>query len=214
LDNLRLVSDSAVRRVRFDDDGNLVIYAWSDGGNSVMLREPNDLRRESKMMKGLGMSAWGANVLSCAYIIKIEPKNYKVVGGTLWLAYRNDQDKPNTVWIDALGFALDGSVCFAGRAASNLIQTGNKLSKDETSGSYITVLNKDCSSLRFSSIVANTGKVDVRDGETWGIVSGKVKGKDVTLFVGSATEGAPGASKFAGGHSDGYFVLLDLSAGK
>ena len=57
---LRLVSDSAIRRAAVDPDGNLVIYAWSDGGNSVMYREPFDVRTHAKGFQGLGMSAYGA----------------------------------------------------------------------------------------------------------------------------------------------------------
>lgn len=215
LDNLRLVSDSAVRRVAFDEDGNLVIYAWSDGGNSVMYREPNDIRKTSDKLKGLGMSAWGAGVLSCAYIIKIETKNYKVVGGALWLAYTN-RNKPNSVWINTLGFAGDGSVCFGGTSAWGLIETGNKLNNGQPTGPYITVLNKDCSSVRFSSVLPGAGITDVADGNRWGIIRGKIKGKPVVLFVGGAGEGAVTSkgpqAKYGGGLSDGYMVLLDLSS--
>jgi hypothetical protein len=211
LDNLRLVSDSAIRRVRFDEEGNLVLYAWSDGGNSVMVREPNDIRRESPKWKGLGMSAWGAGVLSCAYIIKIETTNWKVAGGTLWLAYLDNRDRPNSIWVDSLGFARDGSICLGGRSAWGLIQTGNALSKTEPTGPYVSVLSRDCSSLRFSSVMPGTGEVDVRDGERWGIVSGTCNGKTVVLFLGSANQGAPGETKYAGGHTDGYMLMLDLS---
>lgn len=227
LDNIRLVSDSAVRIVKYDDEGNLIIYAWSDGGNSVMYREPNDVRTTSKKMGGLGMSAWGAGVLSCAYLIKIETKNYTVSGGTLWLAFLNDKDKPNSIWIDALGFAGDGSVCFAGRSAWGLIRTGNAIGGGEPAGPYVAVLNKDCTSLRFCSDVPAAGKSDVNDGDRFRIVRGKVDGKDRVLFLSGAVEQeenygktlpAPTVNgpqpKFAGGHLDGHFVLLDLSAGK
>ncbi len=225
LDNLRLVSDSAIRLVRFDDDGNLIFYAWSDGGNSVMYREPNDVRTTSKKMDGLGFSAWGANVLSCAYLIKIDPKDYKVVGGTLWLAYLNNRNKPNSIWIDSLGFATDGSICVGGKSAWGLIRTGNALDKGEPTGPYVAVLSKDCSSLRFSSTMPSCGPVDVRNGARWGIVRGTVKGKPMALFLGSADEGEAETQKpaptlkamqsnFGGGHSDGYLLLLDLSNAK
>lgn len=223
LNNLRLVSDSAVRGVRYDADGNLIIHAWSDGGNSVMYREPNDVRATSKKMDGLGFSAWGAGVLSCSYIIKIETKNYKVSGGTLWLAYLKDKNKPNSITINSLGFAGDGSVCVAGSSAWGLIQTGNALGK-EPGGNYVAVLNQECNSLRFSSAMPATGQVEINDGSRWGIVSGKLNGREVIMFLSgavdkentyggeqSAPQVAPRQPAFGGGLMDGHVLLLNVS---
>ncbi len=216
LDNLRLVSDSVVRLVKYDADGNLILYAWSDGGNSVMYREPFDVRREAKAFKGLGMSAWGAGVLSCAYVIKLDPKDYRVVGGTLWLAYLNDKDKPNSIWIDSLGFAADGSVCVGGKSAWGLVETANKLNPGEPTGPYVSVFNKDYTSLRFSSTLPATGTADVGEGGRWAFAAGKGR----VLCLGSTTgkdpkgTAAPTAGglkpAFGGGASDGYLLLLDL----
>jgi hypothetical protein len=225
LDNLRLVSDSAVRQVRYDDEGNLVLYAWSDGGNSVMNREPNDIRRVSKKMDGLGFSAWGAGVLSCAYLLKIETRNYKIMGGTLWLAYLS-QNKPNSIWIDSLGLATDGSVCFGGTSAWGLVMTGNNLAGGaDPAGSYVAVLNRECTSLRFSSVIPACGKTDIAEGARWGIVRGTVQGKPRLLFLSGAVENedvygktltAPAVNalqgKYGGGLADGHLLLLDLSS--
>jgi len=225
LDTLRLVSDSVVRALKYDEDGNLVIYAWSDGGNSVMYREPFDVRTTAKEFKGLGMSAWGAGVLSCAYIIKIDPKTYRVSGGTLWLAFLQDKDKPNSIWVDNLSFAKDGSILAGGRSAGGLIQTGNKITSGEAGGHYVAVFSKDCSSLRFCSALPATGKVELGETARWGFVSGTVNGKPMVLCLGSAAENemqqekpipAPavggGRAKFGGGTTDGYMLMLDLSA--
>ncbi len=224
LDNLRLVSDSAVRGVRYDADGNLVLSCWSDGGNSVFYREPNDIRRVSKAMDGLGMSAWGSGVLSCAYLIRIETRNCKVTAGTPWLAYLQSNN-PNSIWVDSLGLAPDGSIGIGGRSAWGLIQTGNKLSQADPAGNYVAVLSKDCKSLRFSSALPACGQTDVCEGARWGIVSGTVDGRPRLLFLGGASQSeevygkvhpAPQAqalqSRFGGGHTDGYLLVLDLSA--
>jgi hypothetical protein len=224
LDNLRLVSGSAIRQVRFDDDGNLVLYAWSDGGNSVLDREPFDVRTTSKKMDGLGFSAWGAEALSCAYLIKVDPKDYRVVSGTLWLAYLNKRNGPNTIGVDSLGCASDGSVCLAGKSAWGLIRTGNAVDDGEPAGTYVAVLSKECSSLRFSSTMPACGTTDVRDGARWGVVRGRLNGKPMALFLGGAVdnEEVGGTSRpaptvralqpdYGGGHSDGYLLLLDLS---
>jgi hypothetical protein len=220
LDSLRLVSDSAVRLLRYDDDGNLVICAWSDGGNSVLFREPTDARTLSKKMDGLGFTAWGANALSFTYLIKVEPRNYRISGGTLWSAYLQDRNRPNSIKVDSLGIA-GGSICLGGESAWGLIQTGNAIGGGEPAGPYVAVLSKDCTSLRFSSALPCCGQTDVRNGARWGIVRGKLDGKEVVLFLGGATaeEGSgtapavkPPQDKYGGGHSDGYLLLLDLSA--
>ncbi len=217
LDSLRLVSDSAVRRARFDEDGNLLLYAWSDGGNSVLFREPNDLRRVSKQMGRLGFSATGAGSISCAYLIRLDTKTWKVAAGTPWLAYRDKTDKPNSIWVDTLGVAED-SVCVGGNSSWGLIRTGNALDKGEPTGPYVAVFDRDFTTLRFSSTLPGTAQADLRDGCRWGVVRGTVNDKPMVLFVGSAAAGAPTAgglpSSYGGGDSDGYLLLLDLSKKK
>jgi hypothetical protein len=220
LDNLRLVSDSEIRLLKYDADGNLIVYAWSDGGNSVMYREPFDVRTTAKNFKGLGMSAWGAGVLSCAYVIKLDPKDYRVIGGTLWLAFTATPDKPNSIWIDTLGFAGDGSVCAGGKSAFGLVETGNRLNTGEPAGPYVAVFNADTTSLRFCSALPGTAAAEVAETGRWAFVRGKQNGKEVVLCVGSAGEKddkgrAPPATdaaggKFGGGAADGYVLLLEL----
>lgn len=225
LDNLRLVSDSAIRLLRFDDHGDLLLYAWSDGGNSVMYREPYDVRTFSKKMDGLKMSAYGANVLSCAYLIRLDSQTYQVKGGTLWLAYLKDKDKPNSITVDTLGLGPDGSVCIAGNSAWGLIRTGNAIGGGEPAGPYITVMTPDCTSLRFSSDMPACAKADLKDGSKWGIVRGTVQGKHRVLYLTAAiateenygkTLTAPTVNalqpKHAGGHLDGHFTLLEWPA--
>jgi hypothetical protein len=226
LNNLRLVSDTAIRGVCYDAQGNLLIHAWSDGGNSVALREPNDLRANANM-NGLGFSAWGAGVLSLAYVIKIEPKNYKVIGGTPWMAYMRDKNKPNSARIHSLAAGADGSVLFAGASTHGLIQTGDAIGGGEPGGEFVAVLNNDCSALRFSTALPACAQTVVNDNSAdkarWGIVSGQLAGKPVALFLGSAVEKNTGydtapppsvnarQTQFGGGHTDGYALLLDLS---
>ncbi len=226
LNNLRLVSDTAIRGVTYDAQGNLLFHAWSDGGNSVALREPMDIRANAKM-GGLGFSAWGAGVLSLAYVVKVDTKSYRVIGGTPWMAYMKDKNKPNSARIFTLAAAADGSVCFAGDSTHGLIQTGNAIGGGEPGGDFVAVLNGDCSALRFSSAMPACGQTIVDDSSTdrarWGVVSGKLNGKTVALFLCGAAEKNDGYDqnpppavntrqpKFGGGATDGYALLLDLS---
>jgi hypothetical protein len=220
LDNLRLVSDTAIRGVNFDPRGNLYLTLWSDGGNSVALREPYDIRTYAPNFQGLGYSAWGAGVLSAAYLVRLDPINYQVKAGTMWMSYLEGENKPNSAWIDQLGFAPDGSVCLTGRAASSLIQTNNRLSSSQ-SGQHVAILREDLSSIRFSSTVPGSGKARTGNGdETWGIASGNVGGKQRVLFLTGANEGDgefktpvanAGQADFGGGWMDGYAILLAMN---
>ena len=226
LNSLRLVSDTAIRGVTYDAQGSLLFHAWSDGGNSVALREPTDIRANAKM-NGLGFSAWGAGVLSLAYVVKVDTKTYRVIGGTPWMAYMKEKNKPNSARIFTLGAAADGSVCFAGDSTHGLIQTGNAIGGGEPGGAFVTVLNPDCSALRFCSAMPACAQTIVDDSSAdhgrWGIVSGKLNGKPVALFLcGAAERNAsydqnppPSVNarqpKFGGGATDGYALLLDLS---
>jgi hypothetical protein len=223
LDNLRLVSDSAVRFVTHDRDGSILLYAWSDGGNSVMTRQPYDVRTDVGH-KGLGLSLAGAGVLSAAYIIRIDPADYHVSGWTAWIAMRGP-NKPNSTWIDNMSVATDGSICIAGRSAEGLWQTPNKISNGPAAGDYVAVLRPDLSAVRFCSLIPGSGVTEASyDRAAWGIATGTVNSQPRALFVGGAaaegtesgvTTATPTAnamqSKFGGGWSDGYVVLLDLS---
>jgi len=165
-------------------------------------------------------------VLSCAYLIKIEPKEYKTIGWTLWLAF--NRGKPNSVWISALGYADDGSVCFGGVSALGLWQTNNKLTDGSPAGNYITVLTPDMSAVRYCSAIPGAGMAVIgnEDRQCWGVASGSVKGKPRALFFGGAVadEEVYGVKSktpvknalqdnFGGGWCDGYVVMLDLSKG-
>ena len=81
--------------------------------------------------------------------------------------------------------------------------------------------------MRFSSAMPACAQTIVDDSSAdkarWAVASGKLNGKPVVLFLGSAIErnnsydtNAPPSvnarqTKFGGGHTDGYALLLDLS---
>ncbi|MEI7832276.1 MAG: hypothetical protein WCJ56_03640 [bacterium] len=238
---LRLVSDTAIRRVTYDDEGNLIFTAWSDGGNSPALRQPYDVYQGSSKANQLGMSGWGVSgALSFAYIVKLEKGSYSILAGTTWLAFResvdasgNMRDKPNSISISSLGFGVDGSIVIGGDSAHKLIQTGNNFMPEKRSdgtnltaavGSYFTVLNKDLSSLRFSTAMLACGQVDINNGNDYIFASNTVNGKPMLLVLtgaggidGGYNSGSPAPSlnavqpKYGGGASDGLAVVLDLT---
>jgi hypothetical protein len=221
----RLVSDSSFQTMHYAHDGALWAVGWSDGGNTVLRRQPLDLDAPTPF-KGLGFSAWGAGVLGLSHIIKLDPSTCELQGQTLWCGFLSNVDKPNTVIVNALSIATDGSVLLGGNSAFGLIQTGDALHHDPAApgGPYIAVLNKDLSSIRFSSAMVACAKVNVSDDRTqWRIVPSIVNNRHKVLFLTSAIQEeagyaalAPAPTRqamqpaFAGGESDGYFVLMDL----
>jgi hypothetical protein len=210
--------------VTHDRDGSILIYAWSDGGNSVMTTQPADVRKPVGH-KGLGINAAGAGVLSAAYVVRIDPKDFHVTGWTMWLAF-NEKGRPNSIWIDTLGLADDGSIVMGGRGAWGVVQTKNKVSDGEPVGPYIAILNPDMSNARFSSTIAGASAAEVAEGSAnrptgWGIARGTVGGKQRVLFLtGAAPSNDPAEGKtpirnalqssFGGGESDGYVVMLEF----
>ena len=130
----------------------------------------------------------------------------------MWLGYLNDRDKPNSVTINSMGFAVDGSVCVAGSSGWGLIRTGNAL-PGEPSGDYVAVMSKDLTSLRYCSTLPGTGGIDLANGTRWAFASGKINGRAMALVFSAAvpSEDPQAQQRPAAGHADGHLLLLDLS---
>lgn len=122
-DRFRLVSDSSIRVAAFTPAGHVVVYGWSDGGNSVMARNPVDLEKGVASM-GLGMSAWGAGVGSFSHIARFDPNNYDDCSYMFWAAYM--QGAPNSVGVSLIRGMKNGSVILVGGSANWLVQTTTK----------------------------------------------------------------------------------------
>ncbi len=221
-DKYRLVSDSSFRHLWYDDEGMLWAIGWSDGGNTCLERQPDDL--DTKVgHKGLGFSSWGAGVMSLSHILKINPKTGKVLNKTLWCGFLKGRKAPSSANVEQINVAPDGSVVIAGASAFGLIQTGDSLFKGNPGGPYIAVLSKDLSSIRFSSSMPAAGVNKVREETRWDIVTAKVKGRSKVIVLGGAVarkghydEPGPAPTRkpvqkdFGGGLMDGHFTAIDL----
>ena len=226
LDNLRQVSDSAVRLVTHDPDGGILLQAWSDGGNSVMTTQPFDVRAGAGH-KGLGLNAAGAGVLSCAYLISLDPKTYRIRSWTFWSGL-SERGKPNSIWLDAMTRSPDHSLCIAGKGAWGIWQTRNRLTEAAPWGGYVAVFGEDFGRLRFSSVIPGAGAAEINDGAAqrgggWGVAVGTVDGRTRVLYLSGTTDGReedgkpvatpvrnPAQAKYGGGWCDGYALLLEL----
>lgn len=229
-DQYRLVSDSSFRNncMHFAEDGTLWAVGWSDGGNTVLERQPRDLDKKVPF-GGLGFSSWGAGVLSLSHIIQLDDETGEVLNKTVWCAFLPDpKNKPNSANVNVIRTAADGSVLMAGGSASGLIQTGdNLLGEGMPGGKYVAILEEDLSDIRFSSALPATAEVLLRDsaarGEKWSVATGVANGRAKAVFVcgaveekGAYTEPRPAPTRnaaqddFAGGATDGYLMVFDL----
>jgi hypothetical protein len=236
LDNCRQVSDTSVRYVTHDRDGGILMYMWSDGGNSVAVTQPFDVR-EPVGLRGLGLTTAGAGALSVSYLVRLDPQDYHVTSWTVWVGNdRPPRNRPNSTWVEQLTRTSDGSLAFAGIAGWDVWQTADKLTDAEPGGAYLAVLNEDFTSLRHCSVMPGIGAADLNDGaasrgSSWGIATGTVNGKSRVLFL-AGSDGGKNAAKvddihlepvsktptrnaaqerFGGGRSDGYALLMELA---
>jgi hypothetical protein len=230
LNNSRLVSDSKIHALTYDNQGNLLISGWSDGGNSVLEYLPYDYQTliyEKLGTQGLGFSLWGANAGSFCHLIKINPQSGEPMGKTIFSAYLGSENKPSGVKVDAMDTAVDDSVMIGGGSGWGLIETGNKVNLldyqkgDYIGGAFVAVLSPKMDCIRFSSCMPGGGVVPLKRQNAnryceWGTATGKAKGKAMAIFF----SGAESSDKFkisnacqkgfGGGSIDGQFVILGL----
>jgi hypothetical protein len=236
LDNCRQVSDTSVRYVSYDRDGGILMYMWSDGGNSVATTQPFDVRA-SVGLRGLGLTTAGAGALSVSYLVRLDPQDYHVTSWTVWVGNdRPPRNRPNSTWVEQLARTSDGSLAFAGIAGWGVWQTADKLTDAEPGGAYLAVLNEDFTGLRHCSVMPGIGAADLNDGAAargsgWGIATGTVNGKSRVLFLAGSNGGKDkekvdgvhlepviktptrnaAQERFGGGRSDGYALLMELA---
>jgi hypothetical protein len=217
-----LCSDSAPRAMTFAPNGDYIISGWSDGGNSVLARQPTDVTKGVKG-KGLGFQSYGMkSANSLAHIVRIDAKQHEAVDYCLWVSFVPDNfhDKryrgaPNAIHISDLVVLGDGSLAFCGGSATGLIQTPNAFFKPPADGTkfggeFVSVLNPTWKTLQFSSYLpgyANVSLAAVKDGL---VLAGRSSGQG-----GSASSPAPtpvlnAIQKDKRGEFDGHIMILRL----
>jgi hypothetical protein len=229
-DKCRLVSDSSIRLIHFDDSGKMWAVGWSDGGNNVFERQALDLDK-GVPKDGIGFSTWGARVGSFAHILRISTETFETTGKTLWSGYLTGKNQPAGGSVENLAVGTDGSPLLTGHIGYGLIQTGDNFSPEQgnAGGPYIAVLEPDFSSIRFSSAFLGCGKVKLHMGNNWAprwnLAAQIVKGRHLAVFTSGAVKeearqmgmvAAPAKNpvqkEYGGGIADGYVVVMDLGA--
>ena len=96
-EQFRLVSDSSITNVCPGDDGNISVVGWSDGGNTVLMRQPYDLRKPVPGGEGFCGSTWGATgglTVRIANLIRIDGKTMEALSATRYISYFPTCDVP------------------------------------------------------------------------------------------------------------------------
>jgi hypothetical protein len=222
----KLESDSSITDAAYSKTGELFLTAWSDGGNSVLFRQPDDLDGRWPA-SNLNVTTWGmqgANSLS--WILKLDPATYNVLGGTQWVTYIPENafaDKPKGNWPNALSIQRievipGGYPSINGKAWTGLVPTPNAfwLRPENTEGKYagefVTVFTPDLNRILFSSYLpgyASSRIIPLSDGL---LIVGKTKANDgnkKTMATPPVTDHSA-QPKFGGGTYDGHIIRLKL----
>ena len=234
----RRVSDSDVRLLNYDHNGNLLLYGWSDGGNTVFEMAPYDMRRsvqdtilsETGKKSGLGFSTWGASVGSFCHLVKIDPRSGEPLAKTLFAPYRTSKNAPANLKISMMDVAADDSVVIGGGSDFGLIETiHNKVNTldykkdDYIGGAFVTVLTPSMDDIRFSSVLPGGGKAPLTRHSSslhgyYASGSAEIGGKTRVVIVSAAEQHDafksidPAQDGFGGGLLDGQYVVLEMDS--
>lgn len=215
-DKYRLVADSGFRYpVIVSQDGDYIVIGWSDGGNTVFLREPKNL--DISVKYGFIDSLWGAKVGKFMRIMKVDPEKGIFKGGSIWCTFLKDKEQPNSSDIKDICVTEEGNIAFISENTHNIIET-----PDAWSGNYLkggvgcafSIFSSDFKDLLFSSAIPDANlyglsyrnKVFLIYGSTKGIGSGcKCETcKDRSLILKNQIQ------KEFSGNEDGYFIVAKI----
>jgi hypothetical protein len=88
-----LVSDSAVRSMAVDDAGNLLVSGISDGGNTVLRRDPRDYTKSGPKFKR-GYAGMKGRELYVGHIMKLDTDTRELLAGSGFGSYADRGYEP------------------------------------------------------------------------------------------------------------------------
>jgi hypothetical protein len=219
----QLESDSSIVDAAFSADyQTLFVTAWSDGGNSTMKKQPDDLD-DAWSASRLGISTWGMRgANSISWLLRLDPETHKVKSGTQWVAFipkgfdNGPGNWPNAALIDQITVLPNRGVAITGNAATGLVPTPNAFwlrpedYPGKYGGRYVTVFTPDLDQLLFSSYLPgyeDSTLIPLSDGL---LVVGTTKandGREATLATPPVTPRSA-QPRFGGGETDGHLIRL------
>jgi hypothetical protein len=211
-DKYRLVSDSGIwGTVRGPDDRRLV-WGWSDGGNSVFLRQPFSLDDSPNSKGSFIDSLWGANVGKFSWLMQLDEEEREVTQVANWCSFLTTRNKPNSSMIHNATVLADGRVAFVGSSSFALVESPDawvRAFPEGAGGAYFALLSADLRDLLFSSTLpAASGPMALAQAGTQLVVGGKARPADPERgpVLVNAIQGA------CAGPMDGYILLIETKS--
>lgn len=194
-----LVSDSAIRSMAVDEQGNLLVAGISDGGNTVLRRDPRDYTRGVENWKH-GFGGMRGRVLYVGHAMKLDARSAALKVGTMLGSY--GERGYQAAWaVDVAGLP-GGRALLVGRHHQNYPDTPDAwFPSTSPQGMFIKVLDRDFAG-RFS--------VNLADAIPYGVAARNGRCVVVGMSESDATPlHDPIQAKRAGG-LDGYLVVADF----
>ncbi|MCS7180260.1 MAG: hypothetical protein NZ891_02785, partial [bacterium] len=215
-DKYRLVADSGFKfPVVVTPEGDYVVIGWSDGGNTVFLREPKNLDIEVKY--GFIDSLWGAKVGKFSRIMKVDSIEGVFKGGSIWCTFLKDKNQPNSSDIKDICITEEGNIAFISGNTHYIIETPDTWSKNYLkggSGDAFSIFSSDFKNLLFSSAIPDAQLNGLSYKNNTFLIYGSTKGirsgcqcdicKERELILKNQIQ------ENFGGSEDGYFLIAKL----
>lgn len=155
-DAYRLVSDSSVRGVAPLDEQRLLAWGWSDGGNSVFLRQPTNLDQTAPFKGGFIDSLWGAGVGSFGWMMTVDAAKAETLAGTNVASFLTAQNKPNSSRIDGASLLPGGRLAVVGSSAFAFVESPDawvKTFPEGSGGAYFAIYAETLGDLLFGTVL-------------------------------------------------------------
>lgn len=225
----RLVSDSSVTKIAVSENGNLSIVGWSDGGNTVFMNQPYDMRLPAKG-GGFCDQLWGSTgglSVRHAHIISMNAETMEAEFHTSYTNYLPCSDVPTILNLYDIKRMPNGDVALSGGGAIGYVETHDAWVKswyiehqtDEfaraKSGTFFTLLTPDFKKPRMATRIPGTSGhrlntkgnlVLLFSGATDAELNGPQVPRD-TPPLSTVTKNAVQAKN--GGGMDAYVMLID-----
>lgn len=218
----RLESDSSITDLATAPDGDLVIAAWSDGGNSTLTRQPRGLD-EKWPPSALGVSTWGMRgATGLSWLLRLDPHSLEVKTGVQWTAFipqgfeGGPGNWPNTLTIERLAVLRGGEIAITGFAHTGLVSTPNAFWQTPAGyagkyhARYVTVFNATLDHVLFSSYLPGHETVRLMPAAAGLLIAGRVR-RDDALPARPASPPSTASSaqpSFGGGKTDAHLIVL------
>jgi len=194
-----LVSDSAIRSIAIGDRGDLLVSGISDGGNTVLRRDPRDYGKSGPEFRRAYAGMKGRE-LYVGHLMRLDPETRELKAGTMLGSYADRGYEP--AWaVDVAGLP-GGRMLAVGRHSRNHSATEDAwFDVKSDQGMFLTVFGEDFEKL-FSA--------NVPDAIPYAVARRGPRCVIVGMAAGPATPvKSPLFAKHAGG-LDAYLMVADF----